>query len=493
MPTLRQQLAQRDPIELHIVAQNQGILLEDASGPDLLARLTAQMLQAEQIRAVWDDLAPDVQRTLAEMAHQPHGLPVPIFQRRYGELRRIGPGRLPTEQPWQQPTGPGEILWYLGWLTRGFRRRPEGVLDVISLPDDLLPLLPLHEVALETTPAALMPVPAPAQYRELGALLLDDLGTVLAYVQNHQVWLRSKSRWRHEDWQRLLPRLRLSALRQQPLEMGGPLHLLIFAARKLGLLVTQKGRQRFGKALRPWLEQSRQAQLASLFQVWQQAHDWNDLCWGTGLRCLPGAWRNDSLQARSALLAQLAQVEPGQWFHLDALVTAIYQQNPDFQRPDGHYDTWYIEDETGTALRGFKHWHQVEGRLIRHLWQGPLFWLGAVALDADGQRWQLTQQGHYFLTGDAPPEPQQAAVLSVQKDYSLVLTPGISLWDRLRVARFAFWQASEPQYRYQITRRGMQRARKHGISGQRIVNFLMRASDNNVPETVRKTLESFQL
>ena len=492
MPTLRQQLAQRDPIELHIIAQNQGLLLEPA-GRDLLTTLVEQMLQPAQVQAVWDDLDAEARRALAHLARLPQGMPAPTFQRHYGELRRIGPGRLPTEQPWKQPTGPAETLWYLGWLTRGFRKRTEGVIDVVALPDDLTPLLPAEALAWEeSTPTALAPAPAGVHCRALGALLLDDLGTLLAYVQNHPVWLKRQGRWPVRDWQQLLPRLRLSSLREQPLEVGGPLHLLIWSARKLGLLVERQRRQRFGKALRPWLEMSRAAQLDSLFQAWRQAEDWNDLCLVSGLKCQPGAWRNDPLLARTTLLQMLAQAEPEVCFQLEALVQALYQQNPDFQRPDGLYDTWYIQDAAGQDLRGFEHWREVEGRLIQGIWQGPLFWLGVVAMDETGAFWHLTSAGAAMLRGEPVDDVPDAPVLHVQEDFQIVLAPHIGLWDRLRVARFAFWLASEPEFRYQINRRGMLRARKHGISGAQIVDFLQRASHHQVPPRVQRTLESFR-
>jgi hypothetical protein len=124
MPTLRQHLAQRDSVELRIIAQNQGLPPDDGEADDFLAALMQQMLQPEHVREVWGDLSEEARRTLAELARQESGLPAPAFQRRFGELRRIGPGRLQSEQPWKTPTGPGETLWWLGWLTRGSEKRP---------------------------------------------------------------------------------------------------------------------------------------------------------------------------------------------------------------------------------------------------------------------------------------------------------------------------------------------------------------------------------
>ena len=50
---------------------------------------------------------------------------------------------------------------------------------------------------------------------------------------------------------------------------------------------------------------------------------------------------------------------------------------PDFQRPTGNYDTWYIRDTTTQEfLKGFEQWDAVEGALLRFLFRGPLHWLG---------------------------------------------------------------------------------------------------------------------
>ena len=492
MLTLRQHLSQLDPALLRVIAQNQGMTDDEWSDGDLLVTLAREMLQPDHVLDVWNDLSDDAREALQVLAQQDVGMPVAVFQRRFGELRRVGPGRLLTEQPWREPTGPAETLWYLGWLVRAFHTTPEGTFDYISIPDDLLPLLPLSDVVAAPEPPLPRTLPAPEAVRDAGEMLLDDLGTLLAFVQNHPVWLRSDGHWRISDLQQLAPRLRLSSIRKQPLEAGGPLHLIFAAAKHLGLLQARNRRQRFGEALRPWLEQSRSQQMASLFEFWRTSEEWNDLCLTPGLRCQEGAWRNDPVLARTALLSQLSRVTPGQWFGLDDFVAVIYEHLPDFQRPDGRYDTWYIQNAAGEFLRGFEHWPAVEGRLIRYLWQGPLFWLGVVALDETGEIWSLTSRGQDFLQGGFSGEKVAGPVLSVERDFTLILAPHIGLWDRLRVALFAFWQASDPSYRYLITQRGLQRAARRGVTPQQIIAFLERASGEALPGNVRKALEHFR-
>jgi len=47
---------------------------------------------------------------------------------------------------------------------------------------------------------------------------------------------------------------------------------------------------------------------------------------------------------------------------LNAFIQAIKQTQPDFQRPAGDYDSWYLYDiNAQTYLRGFEYWDQVDG------------------------------------------------------------------------------------------------------------------------------------
>jgi len=490
---LKQHFADRDIIELRVFAQNQGLIIENGrEGTSFASELAQQMLDPAHVQEVWHDLPPEAREALVELMRDEKGMPTLAFERRFGELRRIGPGSLQTEQPWKHPTGPGEILWWLGWLTRSFREVDGEMVEFISIPTDLRPLLPV-ETPTPPEPPFPRPVQAPETERNLGQMLLDDLGTLLGYVQNQQVKLRVDGRWRYQDLQALLPRLRLTRIRRQPLEAGGPLHLIFLAGKSLGLIIEQKGYQKFGKALRPWLEQTRAAQMKDIFRTWRQAEarEWNDLCLTPELHCQEGAWSNHPRLAREALLGQLARAEPDAWYDLDDFIAMIYEHMPDFQRPDANYDTWYIQNAAGDFLRGFEHWPAVEGALIRYIWRGPLFWLGAVALDKQGGRWRLTPQGRSFLNGSTPEDISEGPILHISKDFVLTLAPHIGLWDRLRVELFTFWQASEPHYRYQITQRGLRRAQKRGVSPRRILAFLDRASEGAVPNNVRRALERF--
>ena len=68
------------------------------------------------------------------------------------------------------------------------------------------------------------------------------------------------------------------------------------------------------------------------------------------LRLLPGLkfegdWTNDPLRTRQAILELVSQIPENRWWSLAAFVAAVREQHPDFQRPAGDYDSWFIRQD----------------------------------------------------------------------------------------------------------------------------------------------------
>jgi len=516
MKTLDQHLREQSLVMLRAIAQSQGLVI-DATGQRAFQRALAnQMLDRQHVAEVWQDLQVPARLALQTLQHEDNRIPVAAFQRLFGAIRRFGPGYLHKERPWKHPTNIAEQLWYLGLLTKGFVETPDGLAEFFSIPSDLLPLLPLPASASERfafPPVVSDPLPPPGggqdhsddqrldghlpevDSRAEGERFLDDLATILIHVQQGRIWVDSRGEWRKKDLQLLAPRLQTPVLDpDQPLAPGSRLALIFHCAHALGLLQTSERRQRLNvETVRLWLEQTRSQQMATLFGAWRDSAEWNDLCLTPGLHCERGNWRNDPKATRMPLLDILGQVQAEQWRELAAFIAAIHEQRPDFQRPDGNYDTWYIRDDDGSYLKGFEHWDNVEGRLLHYLWSGPLHWLGLIALDGEGQRWRLTPAGYATLHPDTSPPPSAALPppLAVADDFRITLPPGHRLYDRLRVARFCVWEASWPDYRYRITQRGLRRAAAAGISPEQILEFLTAASAEQVPAKVRTALSKF--
>ena len=233
---------------------------------------------------------------------------------------------------------------------------------------------------------------------------------------------------------------------------------------------------------------------AALFAAWRDSPEWNDLCRTPGLECREtGAWQNNPRQTRESLLHVLGRLPHTTWYSQADLVATVKQVEPDFQRPAGNYDTWYIRDlSTQEFLKGFEQWDAVEGRLIGFLLQGPLHWLGVfdVAEPSAGDDMQvaLTQLGARWLGQevDEPAEPSRRP-LQVGEDFTIRLDIAAPLAERFRVERFANWTRSYPHYVYQINQRSLKRALDEGIPPDRILDFL-RQRARTVPDNVAAAL-----
>ncbi len=169
---------------------------------------------------------------------------------------------------------------------------------------------------------------------------------------------------------------------------------------------------------------------------------------------------------------------------------------PDFQRPTGNYDTWYLRS-TGSQdfLKGFERWEEVEGALIQFLLHGPLHWLNAFDLAepsaGDNYLISLSAWGAIWLGHDVPqPDEQLQPTIDVAEDFTVTLSADVSLAERFRVARFAEWQSSYPDYVYRITQRALKRAAENGIATSQVVDFLS-SRCRQTPARVIAALERF--
>lgn len=491
MKTLHQHLAELDKTTLQAVAQMQGLDMPAGAPPLGSDDLAAAMLEIEQAREVWADLSNEARAALRALITADNRLPVPAFERNYGQIRRFGPGRLQQERPWASPANIAEQLWYRGLIARSFVDTADGLVEYVHIPTDLLFLLPLGVIRLP----ALAPAPclAPDHVRTHGQQFLDDLVTVLIHVHNQRVWLTDRGHWRMQDLQPLAAQwLQPPADSERPLAPGRRPALLLHCAHQLGLLHRRGRRLSLHAATAwPWLQHDRNQQMRALVQAWRDSADWDDLCLTPGLVCDEGNWRHDNRQIRQAALAFLGHIQAGEWYDWSDFIALVHARQPDFLRLDGNYHTWYIRNEQGEYLKGFTHWHDIEARVLHYLWSGPLHWLGMIDWAEDEARWSLTHAGAASLglaeIGLPAPPPE----LVVSDDFRVLIPTGARVGDRFQVARFSDWEASWPGYRYRISQRALRRAACAGITPAQVLDFLDRAAAGKIPANVRKALAAF--
>lgn len=507
MNTVQYSLQDHPAAMLRAIADAVGMGLTTNNGRQMAEQIATVLSDSTQLADILTGCSEQARLALDDLLRSGGSLPLAAFERRYGAIRLVGPGHIEREQPHKAPAGPAEELWYRGLIYRAFAATPDGLAEFVYVPDDLATLLP--DPSLSLVELRLPTAPSPIRIELQTDSLMQDICSMLCLVQAGRVRLRHPGNaiaWRTNhlyELNRLLlqPAAEATAITQPRSSSQAALALVL--AVEQGWIQAAGTRLRLnGPAVVPWLDSPRGEQRRALLEAWRSSTLWNDLWRVPQLWCEDtGGWTNDPVATRERLTSLLASLESNVWYRLDDLVTAVKQSLPDFQRPDGNYDTWYLRrrDEQ-VYLRGFESWDAVEGQLLRYLFAGPLCWLGALELAHDGldagkvpaSSFRLTPAGIAWLTGAPPPTEQARGRLSVQGDFTVILPMDAPLRDRFRVARFTSWTPGGPPFRYRITRSGLRRAALQGIRTEQVLTFLVDRSDGIVPANVSRALQQWE-
>jgi hypothetical protein len=471
--TLRQCLVDLELPRLRVIARLWGLELQATRPLDIAAELAQAMTDPANAADAWQTLPADQRAALAALLGADGWMAAATFRRRFGEIRPIGPGRLEQETPWRDPISPAEGLWYGGFIFEGFAGEPGLVYPMLFIPAELRAVLPVEAGTLSAR-LRIVSVAPPAVMRSAGDEFLNDAVTTLAFIHNQTVRSRSVSAWSE-------PALR--ALTQQLRDPDSErLVFLLHLLDHLGWVrLGEHGRLRLAaEPVTAWLQATSQESQAVLIQAWREMMAWNELWRLPSLQPDDtGAWRNDPTLARAALLRHLAALPVGEWFSIADFIAAVKAADPDFQRPDGDYGTWYIRDAaSGEYLTGFESWDQVEGALLRALLTGPAFWLGLVELSADGA---------VFCPVGEPADTETPPPPTVHPDLSIEI-PAARRFQRFQLARIADLQTAGESYVYRLTPASLARARQQRISFERLLGFLDELSETPLPGPVRACL-----
>jgi hypothetical protein len=400
-----------------------------------------------------------------------------LFTRRYGEVREMGPGRRDRALPYRDPLSPAEVLWYRAILGRAFFDTPKGPEEFAFIPTDLIPLMPADQVmSIQTLGRMALPVER-ANQKPATDRILADACTLLAAL-----------------------RMGLPGDEVGLSDFPGPYPLTPAALKTLlaasGLL-DEEGLPK-PEPTRLFLESSRGEALAQLALSWQNSEKINELAIIPQL-ILEGEWANDPLRTRESILKFLATIPKKTWWNIESFVTTIRQQHPDFQRPAGDYDSWFIRDrESGEYLRGFEHWDQVDGRLIRFMITGPLYWLGVIDLAAPAEGKPLTafrfsKWSNALLGGEAPEGlPLEDQKVHAGSDARLRVSTRVPRAIRYQITRFSRWGGFDGQdYTYQITPASLERAARGDLRTSHLL-ILLRTHADLVPPSLVKALERWE-
>lgn len=473
MRTLEQALSDHELITLRVIGEWCDL---DLTGYDKTAcvKNLAKVLAAVNLPNELDYLSSEEGEGLRDLVAGGGRLAVGIFSRKYGQVRLMGPGRLEREEPWLDPESPAEALWYRGFLYRGFDEGGEGLVEYYYLPDELhRQFRPTSQT--KTTPipagATLPPAPSPTNYTPALTDAVDDLTTILAFAQRDGL----------QEGQ--LPALAPYLLNSNPDRAS----LLVTLGWEMGMFREAEDGIRPTRTAVSWLQKERDSQLTELLEVWSRS-GWNELSHTPGLTLDGTELPNDPITLRATLFDHWPRND--KWVAVEQLVAHIKENDPDFQRPDGNYDSWYIR-EAGSSqyITGFENWERVEGRVLHFLVQGPMSWLGLVE-NGEGS-YRLSQRTLDWLAGKAPAGNDVRVPMVVQADAILLVPHNTDRYQRFQVARFA-----DPQpltvgrpYLYLITPSSLKRAKEQGISPERVIQFLATASGRAIPASTKRAIE----
>ena len=520
MRTLNKTLRDGDPALLTILARVWDVdthaLLDTV---EIINAVTSAMLNPDNADRIWAALDDKQRGALQTLIGTPDKkMPRPVFERMFGEIRQMGAERLERERPDKTPASIAEALYFRGLVAQGFEKAATGARPIMFIPDDLLGILPAHKTQYENLEdgdeidfpddeddpidtVGIEPLDEVNNARNADTSVVDDLTTLLAYLQLQSPMLDVDARIRQFDDYRLAQADRDKVLPHMLSRDVERLSFLLGLALSADLLEVHSGRATTKRAeARRWLAASRAQQVRTLVEAWRSSHIYRDLWHVPGLDPQPGGTLDsyDASAVRQTVLGFIADLVPGQsWWSIDSFVESVKDTDPDFQRPGGNYDDWYISNQAGDFLKGFESWDAVEGALLEFYLFGPMHWLGLVDVGDDAAR--LTAYGRAALNmgpWPTPPDPQDK--VAIRDDGTLLVSRKVSRIDRFQVARFTTWVspgdvAKDAPYTYKLDGRGVTRAASQGINTHHITAFIgKQLNDAPLPPKLTQLLDSWR-
>ncbi len=458
MPTFTESLQGKDLGHLQIIGNLWDVDLTEQDPRLAILQLSAFLVNSTTLQTMLSNLPTEAKTALDDLVQHKGRLAWAQFSRQYGDVREMGAARRDREKPYDQPSSISEVLWYRGLIGRTFFDAAGGVEEFAYVPDDLLELIPASTVRGSYVIARQAAAQEYASICRVSDRLLDQLCSLLAA-------------------------LRLGLSLEDRIEIpGGEVLTAEFA--KLLLKSTNlldKSDTPAPEPVRLFLDAKRGEALVQLYKAWKQSKVINELAMLPDL-IVEGNWQNDAVEARRVVLDLLNKLERGTWWSLASFISGIKQHHPDFQRPAGDYDSWFIRQKfSAEYLRGFEHWDDVEGRLIRFIITGPLYWLGLIDLGSHEEggeitAFRLSAWSEALLVERAPKSlPVENETLIVRSDARISARRLVPRRVRYQLARFCDWEKETPEeYIYRISTSSLARARKQGLRVSQLINLLTR-------------------
>lgn len=461
MPDLSASLHKQDIGQLRIIAELWGLELESQDVDSALEELSASLLDFEAVSETLDILQAPAKTALTELINSNGKIEWSAFARKHGEIREMGAGKRDREQPHLKPTSTSEILFYRAIISKAFFESEKGLQEYAYVPDDLLEVL--QEVGMQNEPVLKNePLGRPATPVEksfeipANDFILDDATTYLAALRINMKTVGAKH--------------------------ASPLHELLSTTHIIIKNTPQT------ETIKTFLEASRTNALNILYQAWLASDTFDELRLLPNIIC-EGEWKNQPQITREFIMNLINDLPQNKWWSLNSFVKTIKEKFPDFQRPAGDYDSWFIKRESdGQYLRGFAYWDSIDGTLIKYIIQ-TLHWLGKVDLASTEENGVATA----FRLSSIIEKKEERGKIIVSSNGKISVSRYFSRAVRYQIARFCEWgEEKNNEFNYSINAKSLKRANEQGLKAEQLLNLLVKHTNGNVPPALVQALKRWE-
>ncbi|GLV58696.1 hypothetical protein KDH_55260 [Dictyobacter sp. S3.2.2.5] len=238
---------------------------------------------------------------------------------------------------------------------------------------------------------------------------------------------------------------------------------------------------------------------------------WNDLINLSDINIRPAPdpllpAHEEIVHARHQVVERMLYEAPTEWHDLAAFIARVKLHVPYllFPRRYGLRAERYSQGSNPYGWdfrlrRGWlthrEGWHMVEGGFIRTLLSGPLQWMGLVhfAPETLAPSFVFSTSAVAIMRDVPLPSMELAASrLIVQPNFDVVVRAPVSEGLLVRLDRFAERVSLEHIAQYHLSKNSVMRAVQHGERVETILAVLEPASDGQIPQNVRYSLEEWE-
>jgi hypothetical protein len=487
MPDLYTSLLKHDLGHIRIVADLWGLELDSNETDAAAKELCASLLDPDLLAEILEALNPEAQTAIEMLVAKNGRIPWAEFIRRYGDICEMGAGKRDREKPYLNPASTAEILFYRALLARAFFNTASGAQEFAYIPDDLFKLINHegHEEHEEKKGEIFVASARPGDAGQAGVNSVvnpEPLGRPASPVE--KAYPIPANDFLLDDATTLLAALRLGI--EVP-EMHVPTQV-IEQLLKSAKIILKSGPK--PERVKTFLEAPRDEALQMLAGAWLESESFNELRQLPGL-VFEGEWKNQPAVTREFLLNLLDAIPEGKWWSLPAFIRDVKAKYPDFQRPAGDYDSWFIKRESdGEYLRGFALWDQVDGALVRYFITGVLFWLGQVELASPEEG---AEPMAFSVISEKVKVRSEEEKIVARSNGQIAVPRFAPRAVRYQVARFCEWDVvREDEYRYIITPSSLKRAAEQGLKVEHLLVLLAKYTSAGIPPVLVKALKRWE-